>query len=251
VLAGRTRADVDLAAPVASHLEGEERRCPEPEQPEPRAGRDSRHLERPVADDAAAQERGGRQVVERLRQAKGEVGADGDPGCVTAVTIPSGEAGVRTEVFAAARAEAARATGGGEPADAGPVALLPADDVESGLLDTSDDLVPGHDRQPASGQIAFDELQVGPANGARRNRQDELVRRGLEVGELHQPQGRRPGRRRLRELQGAHPANLHRKAAPGAEWMVRSAEAIHAGSGAARSSISQAWSSRCHADLRT
>jgi hypothetical protein len=85
---------------------------------------------------------------------------------------------------------------------------LPADDVASGLLDASDDLVPGYDRQPASGQVTFDELQVGPADRARRDRQDELVRCGLDVRELHEPQGRRPSRRRLRDLQGAHGCNL-------------------------------------------
>ena len=179
---------MDLAAQVAGDLQGQQRGRTEPEQAEPSAGLDAGHLERAVADDAAAQQRGGGEVVEAVRQSEREVGTDGDPGGVSAVAIPAGEPRVRAEVLAPARAEPADPAGGRQPGDAGAVADRPSADRGADALDAADDLMSRHDRQTACLQVAFDELEVGPTHGAGGDAEDELVRCRLGVGRALEPQ---------------------------------------------------------------
>jgi len=52
----------------------------------------------------------------------------------------------------------------------------------------SDDLMTGHDRKLVRSQVAFDQLQVRPADGACRDREDELVRFGMRIHDVDEPQ---------------------------------------------------------------
>ena len=77
----------------------------------------------------------------------------------------------------------------GEPRDAGRLPDLPADDIGPEDCDPADRLVTRHDRQPASLQIALDQLEVGSAHGAGGDLEDELAGPGFWIGELDQRQG--------------------------------------------------------------
>ena len=58
--------DVDLAAPVTRHLDGDVGRTPEAVEAQPLAGLDLTQPQCPVADDPGAEKRRGRNVGEAL-----------------------------------------------------------------------------------------------------------------------------------------------------------------------------------------
>ena len=139
------------------------------------------------------------------REAEGEVGADGDPGGVPAVAVPARELrrpgrGSRGP----SRQNATRPAGRGEPRHAGPLTHRPARDVAAHRLHAANDLVTRHDRQPPSLEIALDQLEVGSADGAGDDLEDELIRRRLGIGELDELQWRRGRRGRRVKLKSEH-----------------------------------------------
>ena len=156
----RPGANVHLASPVPGDLEREMGGRSEPEQPEPTTGFDPRHLERPIADDPAAQQWGCiERVVETGRQSKGEAGVDRDPLRIPAVAVPTGEPGRRAQVLASARAEPAGPARSRDPADPGQVPGAPVEDALTDLRDPPDRLMPGDDRQWARRKIPLHQLE--------------------------------------------------------------------------------------------
>ena len=97
---------------------------------------------------------------------------------VAAVSIPAGEGGLRTQVLSAADAEAAGATGAGQPGDTDPVARAPLGHVGADGNDSAHDLMAGCDGEPPRLQVTLDELEIGPAHGAGPNLDDDLPRSG-------------------------------------------------------------------------
>ena len=116
---------------LADHVGGR----PKPVQAEP--GRVAGQLERAVADQPAAQERGGLLVGELVRKGQAVALVGDGPLGVAAVDIAAGEARVQAEVLAVRRAEAAGAVGPAEPGHAD----------SSAVLGAADDLVSEHDRE--------------------------------------------------------------------------------------------------------
>ena len=114
--------DVDGRTAMDRELGGEVRGSTEAVDAEPATVGDQRPFERPVADDAGAQQRRRRDVVEHRRQAVGVLLRDDRVLGVPAVVVPSGEAWRQAEVLAAGRAEPARATRAPQPGDADAVA---------------------------------------------------------------------------------------------------------------------------------
>jgi DUF177 domain-containing protein len=55
-------------------------------------------------------------------------------------------------------------------------------------LDDADDLVPGDDRQPRAGDLAVEDVQVGPADAAGVDANEHLARSRLGVGNLREPE---------------------------------------------------------------
>ena len=96
---GRPREDVDAGAEVPRHLQGEVSRSPEPPQPEAATLGNPGPDERPVADDARTQQRGGMKIVEPVGQRiRVGLGRDGQLGEAT-VRVPAGEARVLAQVL--------------------------------------------------------------------------------------------------------------------------------------------------------
>ena len=84
---------MDATAPVHCDLNGTTRRCAETEKPEPASGLDATHPQRAVPDDAAAEQRGSCEVVDRIGQPNRDVGPDGGELRIAAIAIPAGEGG--------------------------------------------------------------------------------------------------------------------------------------------------------------
>ena len=175
---------VDLAVPVAGHLQGQQGGRAEAEEAQPATGLDAAHLERAVADDTAAEEGSSLKVGKPVRHVQGEVGAHRHPGGEAAIEIPAGEAGIRAEVLAVGRAPVAGPTRRRQPGDAHAVAHGPAGDVETDPLHPADGLVAGHDGQSPRGQVTLHDLEVRAADGAGGDRHDELPWLGLRVGQV-------------------------------------------------------------------
>ena len=136
--------------------------------------------QRAVADQPRAEERGGFEVAEPVGNREAEALVGDDPLGVAAVDVVAGEAGAVAEVLPAARAEAALAARPAEPGHAEPAAVL-------GL---ADDLVAGHERQLRTRELAVDDVQVGAADAAGADAEQQLPRRRLGPLELRRPQRR-------------------------------------------------------------
>ena len=154
---------------MAGHLDREVGRRPEPEEPQATAGLDAAQPQRPVADDAGAQERRRLDVAHPVGQGEGEV----SPGCdslgVPTVDRPPTEVGQLAQVLAAREALTAPAAGAGQPRQADPL---------TGAHDPPDDLVARDHRPLAHLDVAGDDLKVGAAHATRRHLDDHLARTG-------------------------------------------------------------------------
>jgi hypothetical protein len=208
--ASRTGPDVDLAAPVARDLERQQCRGTKSEETEPATRLDAADPQRAIADDAATEQGRRMQVVEGLRESKGEVCEHGHVAGESAVAVPSGKAGRGAQVLTVTGAEAAGPTGRSQPGGTGALADAPAADVPSDPFHTAHRLVAGHDGQLARGDLALHHLQVRPADRARRHPDDQLVGPWLGIGELDILEGARVDRGRHREPHGTHGATVPR-----------------------------------------
>jgi hypothetical protein len=169
---------------VARHLDGEAGRGPESVEAEAAAGPDARHEERAIADDAATQEGGCRRVPEAVRDRQRDVRPHDHPLREPAVTIPGREARIRAQVLAAAGARPARPAGSREPADGRAIADRPAGHGGAHGLDATHDLVARDRGEPVGGEVALDELEVGPAHGAGAYAEEQLAGTRRRVGHL-------------------------------------------------------------------
>ena len=130
-------------------------------------------------------------------EARGEAhrppGAHQHPLREAAVAVPAGEDSALAEVLATAPAEPAATAGAPEPGDARPLANAPPGGLRPRRLHRADDLVAGHHREPAGGEVAARELEVGAAHSAGLDAQQQLVGGGSGIGEFRRCEhGARP-----------------------------------------------------------
>ncbi len=195
---------------MTRHLDRDERRRAETVEPEPAARLDARPFERAVPDNAAAEQRRCREVVETVGNVQREVGAGRDVGRIPSVGVPTGERGLHAQVLAssaAVRADAARAA---EPRDTDAIADAPTLDAGAHRFDPPDDLMTWHDRHLAERDVPFTELQIGPTNAARNHARHDHPRLG--PAELDLARLERSGRGRTLPLEnhGAHASYIAR-----------------------------------------
>ena len=187
---------VDLGSPVERHLGGEVGRSAEPVDPESPTRWQVGEGQGAVADDAGAQQGCGRHVVEPVGEGVDEGLGCGDELGVTAVGVPTGEAGIGAQVLPAAGAEPAGATGAAQPGH--PHAGTGRDPARAGAVadHRSHHLVARHRAGPVGDQVALGQVQVGAAHPAGVHPDQDLTRPRLRIGPLaeHQrPRGHRPG----------------------------------------------------------
>ncbi len=136
--------------------------------------------QRSVADQAGAKKRRRLEVAEAGRQRQAEALVGDRPLGVPAVAVVAGEARTVTEVLAAAQAVAALAA---RPAE-------PGNTEAPSVLGLADDLVAGDERQLRLRQLAVHDEQVGAADAARADAEQQLPRRGFGPRELSRDERR-------------------------------------------------------------
>ena len=128
---------------------------------------------------------------------------------VAAVQGVAGEARVRAQVLPAAPTIAAGAAGPAEPGDADALPFGEAIHTRAERRDAPHNLVPRHHRQPGLREIAVHHVEVGAADAAGRDTDQDFARTRLGNGPLlrgergsiaainHGAHGGSPGHRRL------------------------------------------------------
>ena len=172
---------VDPGAAGHRHLRREVRAPAETVDAEHPAVRQLGALERPVADNAGAQQRREFVVVVTGGQVMGERGGHGHELGVAAVMVPAVIRRCRAEVLAAAAAVLAGLVGGPQPRGARPLTDRETGRAGTERDDLADHLMPGGDARLVHGQVALGDVQVGTADAADADPQQKLARRGLEL----------------------------------------------------------------------
>ncbi len=165
----------------AGHLRNQVCRRAEPIEPE--SFRVARGAQRAIADEPGAKQwrRLQIRVGGREREAEPRLGAR--VLSIAPVQLVAGEDRLDAQVLSARSTEATRAARVAKPGDADAVAFAEAGAVLRRLrtqpFHRANDLVAGHDRQPGLGQLAVDQVQVGPADAAGANAHDQIAWAGL------------------------------------------------------------------------
>ena len=91
-----------------------------------------------------------------------------------------------------------------EPGRADAVARLKTHSVAADRLDEADDLMAGHERQPRQLDVALDGVQIGMADAAGANADQDLPGGGARVGQRRDCERRVFDRTRGMELRREH-----------------------------------------------
>ena len=182
-------------------------------EPEPRpaeaggAAREARQAESAVADDAGAEKRCRDDVGESVGKLVDEIPLGQDRRRKAAVDGPSRELGGVAQVFTAAGAEAAGATGPVEPPDPD----APSEERFGSRPRADDgprDLMAGNHERPYDRQLALDDVEIRPADSAGRDLHEDLARARSRIREVFEDEGPRLDRGRSVEPEGAHPGRI-------------------------------------------
>ena len=171
--------DIDFTIPGLEHFDGEVGRGTEAEEADAIARRYFSNVQAAEADDARAEQRrkvdGGRFFGERDE----EIGAGDGVFGVAAVDGVASVGGVVAEILAVFAAERAGAVGSAKPGDAGAGADVDRADAGAEFLDATDDLVPGCDGIAQRPQFAGGDVEIGPADAAGFDLEEDLAGAGF------------------------------------------------------------------------
>lgn len=192
---------------VADVLDHDVRRSPEPVEPEPRRhvrlrrlqSLDPRQAQRPIADQARAQQRRRLQVRVAVRQRQREVSTCDDVLRIASIALVPGERRPLAEVLVAVAAVGTGAVRPAQPRHAHAVPHARPSHALSHPLHRSDHLVTRHQGQLRVRQLPLDHVEVRTADAARVNLQQHLAGARLRHRDLARLQ--RPRLRRGRRLQ--------------------------------------------------
>ena len=179
--------DEDVAVPVAEDGDGLAGGGSEAEEADAFAGLSARDAEAAEADDAGAEEWSDVGVIEGVRECVDEVGADEGVFGVATVDGVAGEGGIVTEVFFVAETEGAGAVGAADPGDADACACGVF--VCCALDDLADDLVAEDEGIVDEGEIAFEDVEVGAADSAGEDAEEDLIAGGGGAGNVFDLEG--------------------------------------------------------------
>jgi hypothetical protein len=179
--------DVDLAFPAVEDGDGEWGWGPEAEEADAFSGLGAGDAEAAEADDACAEEWGDVGAAEPGREREGEVGADENVLGVASVDGVAGEDWIVTEVFFVAAAEETTAVGATDPGDPdthaeGPIGGCAFDDL-------ADDLVAGNERLMDEGEIALKDVEVGAADSAGEDAEENVAGSEGRTGDVFDLEG--------------------------------------------------------------
>ena len=139
---------------------------------------DLRALDRAVTDNPRAEQRRDSLVRDPRRQRIREMLAHRRELRVSAVAIPSRETGVGTKILGVAQAVLAAPAGLAQPRDPDPLPDPEARTRRPRFFDHADDLMARNDPLMLRRQVALGDVQIGAANPAGANPDENLVGRG-------------------------------------------------------------------------
>jgi hypothetical protein len=204
--------DVHLGALGERHLCGDVCAAAEAVDPEPATGRQLGPEQRPIADDAGAQQRRQFGIGVSRGQPVDITGWCRDEFGVAAVGVPAGVARIRAEVLRAPEAESAAAAGVPEPGHPDPIA-----DGDVRICVFADChhlahyLMAGDDARSVNRQVALVDVEVRATHAARPYGDQHFVgtgRRDLDGAEFERTA---PDRRGLTHPPCAHGLSLRRR----------------------------------------
>jgi hypothetical protein len=164
--------------------------------------------QRPVADDAGAEQGRSLLVGEDLGQPIGEALVHHGVLGVATVCVPAGETGGLAKVLVASLAEAAPTAGEAQPGYAHPFAFGEALGPPSASLHDSYDLVARDCARPVGGKVALGEVEVCAADPADRDPHLHLPRARLGLGHFAELERSTVYRPRGHDLPGAHSSSV-------------------------------------------
>jgi hypothetical protein len=135
--------------------------------------RNARNAQGSEANDSSTQKRRSMQVVESIAQRVGEVCASDDGRGISPIDIVAGIDRIVAEVLATIEAESASAVDTAEPRNTDASSDGKGNVGRDGR-DDADDLMPGHDRRVMGSKVTFDDIEIGAANTAGSNRDENL-----------------------------------------------------------------------------
>src|SRR5206468_7934188 len=114
-------------------------------------------------------------VAVRIGQLERVPGVDDGVVGIAAVRVIADKPRVRAQIFVPALALCALAARVTEPRHADAIADLEAGDAVADLIDDTDNLVAGDQRDLGVGQLAVDDVEIGPADSARADLDEQLA----------------------------------------------------------------------------
>ena len=175
---------------MPDHLEDEVRRGAEAGQPKVLPVLEAGQPQRPVADRAGAQERGGLRIGEDVGDPISKRLGHGHELGIAAVGVAAGRPELVAEVFLAPAAEAAFPACGEDPGDADPVAEPEAAGPRTNGRDPPDDLMAQDDRQPRRRRPSLDLVELGVADAAGVHLDQQLTLARNRIGQFANSSGR-------------------------------------------------------------
>ena len=149
----------------------------------------TRHDQRTVADESGAEQRRRLKVGVPLRKGKTETMVGHGVLGEAAIYLITGKPGCIAEVFLVAAAVSAVAAGPAEPRDTDPVSLLKPLHSFTDPGNPADHLMSGHQRQLRLVQFAVNDMEVGAADAAGMDPDEELTGFRFRNRQLFQHKG--------------------------------------------------------------
>ena len=176
------REHVDLEALRQRDLRGQVSGSAEAVDAQPAARRDAGQLQRPVADDAGAQQGRGLLVLQLIRQRVDERGIRHAVVGIPTVHVPARERRIEAQVLLSPAAEPAGSVSPAEPRDADALTASQSGHVTADGIDDPHDLVTRHDPMPPWGKVALREMEIRAADAADGHRDANLI--GGRLGDV-------------------------------------------------------------------
>src|SRR5437588_8890805 len=123
-------------------------------------------FERTIPDQSSTKKRRDMFVIEIVGELISKVLWHDSVLGVPAVGIVTGIAGVRTEILLLTAAKATGAVHVSKPGNSDPLSSVKLCDTSPDLVDLANDLMTWNERRSMQAEVAFDNMNIGPANGA-------------------------------------------------------------------------------------
>jgi hypothetical protein len=149
--------------------------------------RDSSETQCAISNDAGTEKRGGLHIRHGVRQLVDEAFGGYDQFRIAAIDAIACEVGGFAKVLSAPRAEATDSAGAMQPSDAYTRSRREPAGFTARRFYRADNLVSGNNRLFAPREFSFDDVKIGPADGAGPNAEENVRTWRLRVSDVGVP----------------------------------------------------------------